>query len=43
MDDSTLITAAQRGDQRALDTLLRRHQDRIHAVCRRLAGNDADA
>ncbi len=43
MDDSTLITAAQRGDQRALDTLLRRHQDRIHAVCRRLAGNEADA
>jgi RNA polymerase sigma-70 factor (ECF subfamily) len=23
--------------------LLRRHYDRIHAVCRRLAGNDADA
>lgn len=43
MDESTLISAAQRGDQRALDQLLRMHQDRIHAVCRRLAGNDADA
>lgn len=43
MDESTLISAAQRGDQRALDQLLRAHQDRIHAVCRRLAGNDADA
>lgn len=26
-----------------MDTLLRRHHDRIYAVCRRLAGNDADA
>ena len=43
MDETTLISAAQRGDQRALDQLLRMHQDRIHAVCRRLAGNDADA
>jgi RNA polymerase sigma-70 factor (ECF subfamily) len=43
MDEETLISAAQRGDQRALDQLLRMHQDRIHAVCRRLAGNDADA
>ena len=23
--------------------MLRRHQDRIHAICRRLAGNDTDA
>lgn len=41
--ESILISAAQRGDQRALDQLLRRHQDRIYAICRRLAGNDADA
>lgn len=34
--------AAQAGDRAALDALLRRHHDRIHAVCRRLAGNDAD-
>ena len=43
MDEETLIGAAQRGDQRALDQLLRLHQDRVYAVCRRLAGNDADA
>ena len=42
-DDSTLIRAAQNGDRRALDRLLRRHQARIHAICRRLAGNEADA
>ncbi|MEZ5260561.1 MAG: sigma-70 family RNA polymerase sigma factor [Acidimicrobiia bacterium] len=33
---------AQQGDRHALDQLLRRHQPRIHALCRRLAGNDAD-
>ncbi len=42
-DDRTLIEAAQAGDRRALDALLRRHQDRIYAICRRMAGNDADA
>jgi RNA polymerase sigma-70 factor (ECF subfamily) len=36
------VAAAQAGDRAALDALLRRHHDRIHAVCRRLAGNDAD-
>ena len=43
MDEPTLISAAQRGDRKALNELLRLHHDRIHAVCRRLAGNDADA
>jgi RNA polymerase sigma-70 factor (ECF subfamily) len=38
-----LVRAAQAGDRAALDALLRRHHDRIHGVCRRLAGNDADA
>ncbi|HCH79415.1 MAG TPA: RNA polymerase subunit sigma-24, partial [Acidimicrobiaceae bacterium] len=42
-DDLQLITAAQRGDRRALDALLQKHQARIYAICRRLAGNDADA
>ncbi|WP_436794045.1 RNA polymerase sigma factor [Actinospongicola halichondriae] len=41
--DEALVTAAQGGDREAMDTLLRRHQDRLWAVCRRLAGNDADA
>lgn len=42
-DDRTLVTAAQGGDRRALDELLRLHYDRIWAICRRIAGNDADA
>lgn len=37
------MRAAQAGDRAALDALLRRHHDRIHTVCRRLAGNEADA
>ena len=43
MDDQALVAAAQSGDRRALDSLLRRHHDRIHALCRRITGNDADA
>jgi RNA polymerase sigma-70 factor, ECF subfamily len=42
-DDDQLVQRARAGDQQALDDLLRRHQERIHAVCRRLVGNDADA
>jgi RNA polymerase sigma-70 factor (ECF subfamily) len=41
--DEALVEAAIGGDERALDALLRRHQDRVWAICRRLAGNDADA
>lgn len=42
-DDYALVTAARSGDRAALDRLLRAHQSRIHAVCRRITGNDADA
>lgn len=42
-DDATLVRAAQAGDRDALDTLLRRHYDRVHAVCRRIAGSSRDA
>ena len=42
LDDARLTKAAQAGDRRALEELLRRHQDQIYAICRRLAGNDAD-
>jgi RNA polymerase sigma-70 factor (ECF subfamily) len=38
-----LVAAAQGGDRFALDQLLRRHYDRIHAVCRRIAGTNRDA
>jgi RNA polymerase sigma-70 factor, ECF subfamily len=43
MDDDLLVARARRGDNAALDRILRDHFDRIYAVCRRLAGNDADA
>ena len=38
-----LVEAAQAGDQRALDQLLRRHVDRLHVLCRRILVSDADA
>lgn len=41
--DVVLVAASQRGDRDALDVLLRRHHDRIFAVCRRVTGNGADA
>ncbi|MEO7399023.1 MAG: sigma-70 family RNA polymerase sigma factor [Ilumatobacteraceae bacterium] len=42
-DDSELVAAARGGDRSSLDVLLRRHYDRIFAVCRRVTGNEADA
>lgn len=42
-DDNALIAAARDGDRSSLDLLLRRHYDRIYAVCRRVTGHDADA
>jgi RNA polymerase sigma-70 factor (ECF subfamily) len=41
--DATLVEVARRGDRDALEELLRRHHDRIAALCRRMCGNDADA
>jgi RNA polymerase sigma-70 factor (ECF subfamily) len=37
------VSAAQEGDRDALDTLLQRHYDRLHRLCRRMCSNDADA
>lgn len=42
-DDDALATRASRGDRRALETLLDRHADRIHAVCRRIIAQPDDA
>lgn len=42
-DDHALVTAAKAGDRRSLDALLRRHYDRVHAVCRRITGSASDA
>ena len=41
--DVELAAAAANGDRDALDTLLRRHIDRIHAICRRVLLNADDA
>jgi RNA polymerase sigma-70 factor (ECF subfamily) len=41
--DQELAAAAARGDSDAVDALLARHLDRIHAVCRRIVGNQHDA
>lgn len=43
LDDDRLVDAARGGDRGALEQLLRAHQPAIHAVCRRITGNDADA
>lgn len=37
------MSAARAGDRDALDRLLRRHYDRLFALCRRLTGNPTDA
>jgi hypothetical protein len=37
-DDRSLVAAAQGGDRRSLDILLRRHYDKVHAICGRIAG-----
>ena len=42
-DDRELVARAKSGDRAAANELLRRHYDRIYAICRRIAGNDADA
>lgn len=41
--DEELVAAARTGDRAALELLLRRHHDRIVAVCRQLCRNRADA
>ena len=41
--DSVLAARASRGDRRALEVLLDRNADRIHAVCRRVVGHPEDA
>lgn len=41
--DHTLAAAAGAGDRRALEILLARHFDRVHAICRRVTGHPEDA
>jgi RNA polymerase sigma-70 factor, ECF subfamily len=41
--DSVLATRAARGDRLALEMLLDRNVDRVHAVCRRVVGHPEDA
>jgi len=42
-DDGSLVARAVDGDRRALEVLLDRHADRIHAVCRRVVAHPEDA
>jgi RNA polymerase sigma-70 factor (ECF subfamily) len=42
-DERTLVAAAVDGDRRALELLLDRHADRVHAVCRRIVAHPEDA
>jgi len=41
--DADLLPAACAGDRVAIDALLRRHEQQLHAVCRRITGNPTDA
>jgi RNA polymerase sigma-70 factor (ECF subfamily) len=41
--DEALAAAANAGDRDALETLLARHVDRVHAICRRVTGHPEDA
>ncbi|MFA5882693.1 MAG: sigma-70 family RNA polymerase sigma factor [Acidimicrobiia bacterium] len=42
-EDGVLVDRARAGDRRALELLLDRHADRIHAVCRRIVLDPHDA
>ena len=41
--DEALAAAANAGDRGALEILLARHVDRVHAICRRVTGHPEDA
>jgi RNA polymerase sigma-70 factor, ECF subfamily len=41
--DEALARAATAGDRSALEDLLGRHLDRVHAICRRVTGHPEDA
>ena len=41
--DAELVNAARAGDRMAMEQLLAHHYDRIHAICRRITANAADA
>src|SRR5918999_117321 len=41
--DEALAAAANAGDRGALEGLLARHPDRVHALCRRVTGHPEDA
>lgn len=43
LDDDTLVRAAQAGEGSAIEVLLRRHHDRILAICHQLCRDRSDA
>ena len=42
-EELRLVYLAQSGDRAALESLLRENYGKIYSICRKLAGNDADA
>ena len=43
LSDSELVQRVRHGDRAALETLLRRHHDRIHLLCHRICRDRGDA
>lgn len=41
--DADLLPAARSGDRKAIDALLRRHEQQLHALCRRITADPTDA
>ncbi len=42
-DDSRLVRLAKEGDMEAFETLVRRHQQQVYALCRRVTGDHPSA
>ena len=43
MEEKELLSACRRGDEAAFETLIRLHEKRVYALCRRMCRNEEDA